>query len=468
MTDSHKIDGGPEQRIMKTLTSLLILLLLAIQAYAENIDEYIQVGLDNNLALKQKEFNYKKSMHALKEARGLFLPALSIEARYTRAGGGREIEFPVGDLLNPVYSTLNQLTGSQRFPQLENENILFLREKEHDTKLRLVQPVFQYGIYSNYNLKDELNKSSREEVAQYKQELVKEIKTAYYQYIQSAKILDLYNGTLELVKENVRVSQVLFDNNMATKDAVLRSKAEKLQLEQQLASASENHILARSYFNFLLNRDLNAEIKTNESTTLPRITTDLQTAEDQALEQRKEISQLKHALNASQSAVGLASANFYPGLNIVFDYGYQGTEYRFNKNDDYWMASVLLSWNLFNGFQDSEKKQQAKINYKILQTQLSELKLNIRLQVKKAFLNLETAKKKHESAIEQENFNKESFKIISKKYEQGMASQIEFIDARVNKTNSEITSIVSYYDYLIKNAEFTHLTAASPFENNKE
>lgn len=37
--------------------------------------------------------------------RGMFLPSVSIEARYSRAGGGKIIEFPVGDLMNPVYGT---------------------------------------------------------------------------------------------------------------------------------------------------------------------------------------------------------------------------------------------------------------------------------------------------------------------------------------------------------------------------
>ena len=76
---------------MKIQTLLLILLFLASLSYAENIDDYVKTGLDNNLALRQKEFNFEKSIHALKEARGLFFPALSIEARYTRAGGKVEV-----------------------------------------------------------------------------------------------------------------------------------------------------------------------------------------------------------------------------------------------------------------------------------------------------------------------------------------------------------------------------------------
>ena len=89
-------------------------------ARAQNpiLENYIREGLESNRGLKQKQLDYASNLAALKEARGLFLPDISLNARYTVAEGGRMIEFPVGDLLNPVYSTLNMLTGSSQFPQM--------------------------------------------------------------------------------------------------------------------------------------------------------------------------------------------------------------------------------------------------------------------------------------------------------------------------------------------------------------
>ncbi|MBN1561575.1 TolC family protein [candidate division KSB1 bacterium] len=69
----------------------------------QSSDRYIQQALDSNLALQQADFSYQKSIAALREARGLFLPGVDIQARYSRADGGRLIEFPVGDMLNYDY-----------------------------------------------------------------------------------------------------------------------------------------------------------------------------------------------------------------------------------------------------------------------------------------------------------------------------------------------------------------------------
>ena len=51
------------------------------------------------------------------------------------AAGGRAIDFPIGDLLNPVYSTLNALTQTNQFPQVENESITFLPHNFQETKI---------------------------------------------------------------------------------------------------------------------------------------------------------------------------------------------------------------------------------------------------------------------------------------------------------------------------------------------
>jgi outer membrane protein TolC len=78
---------------MKNLGFIVILIISIHSSFANDnvLDAYISEGLENNLALKQKEFSLKKSIKELHEARGKFLPSISIEGRYSRAGGGRTI-----------------------------------------------------------------------------------------------------------------------------------------------------------------------------------------------------------------------------------------------------------------------------------------------------------------------------------------------------------------------------------------
>jgi len=208
------------------LTILLLNAFFFVCGQNPLLEEYISDGLESNQALRQRQLDYSISLAALKEARGLFFPEISANARYTVADGGRVIEFPVGDLLNPVYNTLNLLTSSQQFPQIENEEFNFYRAKEHETKFSLVQPLFKSDIIHNARIKRAYTELSAIDIDQYKRELVKEIKTAYYTYQQSEALRNLADSTMLLVEENLRVNKSLFNNDLRTIDAVYRAEAE--------------------------------------------------------------------------------------------------------------------------------------------------------------------------------------------------------------------------------------------------
>ncbi len=83
------------------------------------------------------------------------MPSVNLTASYTLAAGGRVIEFPIGDLLNGAYATLNQLTASQRFPQLENQKILLAPNNFYDVKVRTTYPIFNKDIQHNQTKVDD-------------------------------------------------------------------------------------------------------------------------------------------------------------------------------------------------------------------------------------------------------------------------------------------------------------------------
>ena len=65
------------------------------------MEGYVQEGLQNNLALKQEGLEISRVTESLNQARALFYPRVAFNPTYSLAAGGRRLEFPVGDLLNP-------------------------------------------------------------------------------------------------------------------------------------------------------------------------------------------------------------------------------------------------------------------------------------------------------------------------------------------------------------------------------
>jgi len=431
------------------------------------LDQYIQQGLESNLALQQKQLSYNKSLAALKEARGLFFPDISFNARYSVADGGRTIDFPVGDLLNPVYTTLNQILMEDRFPMVENEKIYFLRPTEQETKISLVQPIINPQIAYNYRIKEDLSEAAAIGIEVYKRELVAEIKKAYLQYMQALAVDSLYDQTLVLVKENLRTNNRLYENDKLTIDAVYRAESEVSKVEQRIAEAEKNIQLAASWFNFLLNRPLDSEIK--------KMTFDdpgfqlgaPKQYEARALEQREELRQMDAYLKAREQSIKLNKSGFYPNLIAAIDYGIQGEEYSFTDKDDYVLASLVLRWNIFSGNQRRAKVRQASIEAEMLEKKNAELEKQIALQVIESYYDLIAARKAIAASKDEMESADKAFRLVNKKYEQGQIPLIEYIDARTTKTNAGINHILKKYDYLIKYADFERATNQYQFNKQK-
>jgi len=430
----------------------------------EVLKEYILYGIENNLALQQKQSGYERSLEALNEAHGLFYPNISINARYSMAEGGRVMDFPVADLLNPVYSTLNALTSSTMFPMIENQQFKFLRPTEHDTKIRLIQPVFNPDIYYNSKIKRELTVFEEADVEQYKRELISEIKKAYYNVAMADGILIMLIKTRKLLEENVRVNKKLVENDKLTVDYVYRSEAELSKFDQELQNAEKNKKIGCAYFNFLLNKPLEDTIILQQPLSFP-VFADLQGDFSQAaIDNREELKKLENYSNINDMQIKISQSEKLPDLFVAVDYGFQGEKYEFNKNQDYVQASALLTWDLFSGFQNRAKIKQAIIEKTIIDSQLEEARKQIELQVINIINELLTAEKGITAAEKRLKNATEGFRLVNRKYEEGQASLIEFIDARTTLTQSEENLIISKFNYLSCFAEFEKITAINKSE----
>src|SRR6266567_1876102 len=143
----------------------------------------------------------RRTTAEVREARGLFFPSLGLQSRYSRLGGVPNI----GDLINPAYATLNQLTGTSRFPT----NINFTLPQAHESRLELVQPVFNLGIVANYAVARARADGQRMQLAAAARQLAADVQVAYLQEASARRAVEIYDATQVLVRENERVAERL-------------------------------------------------------------------------------------------------------------------------------------------------------------------------------------------------------------------------------------------------------------------
>ena len=446
-------------KIFKTL----VFSILGVASFGQStvLEQYIAEGLKSNLQLQREQLNVVQSLSSLAQSRSYFFPQVSVGSAYTLAAGGRKITIPVGDLMNPVYSSINYLTATNAivgdetsFPQIENSTTTFLPNNFHETKLRIIQPLFNSDIYYGYKAQKELITVQQAQKNVYENELRYSITASYMQYLQTGEAISILESTRQFLVELVALNRKLVSNDKITRDALLTSEYELAKVDQQLSEAEKNNLTAQAYFNFLLNRDWDATIL--KDSVLVSGVVDIQTIETlagQAVANRQEIKQLEGARRASTVALDMAQANqFLPKLSAVADVGYQGFEYKFSSDQQFALMQFNLTWDLFRGMERKAKTRQAEVDQQILDNRINHTKKLIELEVVQAHQELRASEKAFVAAQSGIRSAERALQIVNARYREGQALLIELLDAQNKLTLAQLNQSVTRYELLRKEA----------------
>ncbi|WP_114751614.1 TolC family protein [Pleomorphovibrio marinus] len=438
----------------KYLCTLLIFWTFPVQSQ-QALEAYIRVGLENNEVLKQQDFNLQKSIYALKEANGLFLPKISLEGNYFLAGGGRTVDFPAGDILNPVYSTLNQLTESSNFPMIENERILLNPDNFYDIRVRTAMPLFNAELVYNRRIKSEMVSMQQLEKAVYQRELVKDIKTAYFKYLKSLEAIKIFETALQSVEENRRINAALFQNNQINRGVLIRAENEVIRFQTQIDAAIQESYSAQSHFNFLLNRKLDESISVDEIAPIIENVDFSKNSSD-----REELRQLDLSNQINEHLLGLSKSYLLPQLSAFIDLGSQGFEWEYNNKTQYYFFGLAMQWNIFAGGQNKYRKKQAEMDQAFTNSQRDNVAEQFLLQQKVSMNNFKATYSQYNGAVKQAESSERAYKDSSKRYKEGQILFIELLDDQNQWISAKLQENISLYECLIKVAETERANAS--------
>ena len=447
---------------MKKIAVIFMLLLLVsgskAQLNRDYLQEYIRLGLGKNLDLQSSKEVLNTYDAKVSQAVANFLPKVDINARYTRAGGGRSFEFPLGSMLNPIYAALNFDV------RLDDLLVSFMRSKEHDTKVELIQPIFNWAVLQGYRAQNNMFKSASYEYDAKTFATVFAIKEAYYNYAKTVMLVDVQTSGLKLAEENLEVTKKLYRVDRAPKSDVSRAEVLFASSQQALYNANNMLALAKSSFNNILNRGLETEINFTplnfselekfENSDELSTNLSLENSYETAITNRPELKQMHYALKSVENVKSLNYNDFLPSLTLVADYGFQGEEYKFDKEAEYWMVSGVLSWNIFSGLGSKAKLEEAQAQINSIQKNEERVKNLILLDVKNNYMSLKSLKEELSVARKRVLSAEESYTDVKKSYDVGMVPLIQLIDAQTSLDAARANYVVTFYSTLTQKANF--------------
>jgi outer membrane protein TolC len=440
---------------MFSIPATLSAQMVETRAPSSVLDGYIRQALRANLALAQDALDEDRSSAAVREARALRLPTLAFTTRRSETSGALDL----GDLVNPAYRALNQLTGTNAFPTDVGLTLPFAQE----TRLRLAQPIYQPAIGAGIRAASAARDAHAAGTRAAARRLAAEVQTSYWAIASADKVAELYRATLPLVEENVRVNERLLANGVVTPEAVLRARADRSEVVQQLAHAEQQQAAARRAFNLLLDRPFDAAVTMPDDATLgatdstPGFTLDELVG--RALTAREEVRQADFAISAANAQEKVATAAFLPSVAVALDYGVQGNTYEFDRDHDAVAASVVLEWNVFNGGRDEARRQQAAIGTSRARVARREAERRVELDVRQAYDALQVATAAIGTARDRAAAARRGFELVARRHAEGLASQLEFMDARTAHTRAELNLIVTQQTRAVRAADLERAAA---------
>lgn len=436
-----------------------LFLLFALPVFGQKsvLDEYVATAFQQNITLQQKSIQVEKAMIALKTAQSLYQPSVAFQGGYQSGEGGRSIAFPVGDLLNPVYSTLNALTRSTAFPQIKNVETNFFPRDFYDVKVQTTMPLYNKDISYNKQIQEQSLSLQREDVSLYKRELVKQIKTSYFNYLLSLGLIKVYENSLNLALEGKKVNEKLLANGKGLPAYLLRSDSEIATIQAQIADALKQSQAAQYYFNFLLNRELNAEIRIDFE-----VEKAVSGVYSVAPGVREELSLLSKSINLQETVLKMNESFYLPKLNGFVNLGSQSTIYDINAKSAYYFLGLQMDIPIFTGKRNL---------YKIKQSQLDivSAKNALDLSTKQFNMATEIAQKNVQSSLVGFQASKKSYeaasaylRLIEKGYKEGVSTYLETVDARNQWMNAQINYQLKQFNVLIAAAAYEREAASYP------
>jgi outer membrane protein len=439
---------------IKGLT-ISLFLVATLNANAQSVlDEYIDSGLKNNLVLEQKNITLEKALLNLKIARGRFMPSVAFQANYTHGQGGRTIDLPIGDLLNPLYQS--EFGTSP----IENQKITFFPQNFYDTKVRTSVPFFNSDLIYNKKIQAQQILLKEFEVDIYKRELIRDIKIAYFNYLSAQQAIGIYQSALIRANEGKRVNESLLANGKGLPAYVLRSQSEIESIQASLTNAEGQAENAKLYFNFLLSRDSNSDISIeyDPNTSLAQIPVVL-TAETET-KQREELRQVQTLKALNGDVLKMNQLYWSPRFNGFLDLGAQGENMKYTSQSNYFLVGLQFEIPLFTGLTNRYKIQQSKLDMTSTEKTITNTNYQLNMATEIAHNKLASSWQNYLSAQKQLEAAQSYQKLIDKGYKEGVNTFIESIDARNQLTSAQFLVAINQFNVLIAEASLERETAA--------
>lgn len=455
-----------------TILTLLISASISAQSLKLSLTDAVTVALQNNEKIKQYQEKVKQKENDDFAAYGNFLPSLNFDFSYSHLNNDMEIDLsPIRNVIITLQSSNqaeltnfgNILAGKGALSQAQkdvvklqaatslNSLIPAFREtfKKQDYKTGTfiaTQPLFVGGkLLAAKEAASAEKQSAYIELEKTKNEIVYEAIDRYTKVLLLNSIVETRKDVLEGIKKHKVKAEKLFNEGLIANHHLLRAEVAVAEAERNLQNDENNLILAKAALKNTLGIQESENINTSDSLVFKNGNDSLQTLKSKAKLDQPILKLIEQKKLLAEEYFNVTRSSFLPTIAAFGKYEIY-PQY-LSSLEPRWAVGVQMKYNIFNGFKDYLKLQSAKHLENEVEFAESDAQKKIDLWVTKSYLEAENNKTKYEKLEATVSLAKENLRQNEKRFETGMGTSLEVIDARLQLEKILIERELSIYSY---------------------
>lgn len=293
------------------------------------------------------------------------------------------------------------------------------------------QTLFDFrGSASRYDASKALLSAVQLDTARIRNLAAIEFVMSYLNLLEQEKIISVAEKEVEAMEAHRNDARSLFEEGVITKNDLLQAEVKISDSRQRLLTARAVRTVHISGLNSLLLKPLLSELRVvdiGELTTesLPQLSTEAAWAV--AEEQRAELRIADETLKALGFEEKARESEFYPRLFAKGGYDYTANRYQLHEGN--WSVIVGLNFNLFSGGSTRAELKKIDSQRDKLLEQRKKLVDDIRLEVQRYLLLSITAQERLSVTKDAVLQAEENLRINRVKYEEGIGTGTDVLDA---------------------------------------
>jgi outer membrane protein TolC len=403
-------------------------------------------------ALQAADKETRQREEERRAARSLYWPKVDASARYTKIDRPIEIDL---DPIRQVILTLHPQVPASRVPA-------FVEPVQDDrfwlADLKVTWPVYTGGKVTAANRAAEARvKDAESERRLTEQTLVTDLARRYFGLRLSLSARDVRSEVLAGLDQHLHDAVRLEEEGLIAHAERLHAEVARSEADRQLRRAAHDADIARAGLANILS-DSQAGDPASPLFILPTLEP-LAAFEQAAQDTHPAFGRFAAERSLADQALAAEKGRWLPDIYLFGMRELHTAD--LTLLDPKWAAGVGATFTLFDGFDRSHRTAAARLQRARVQDLEGRARRDVATLVEKRYLEVAKARDQFDALAPALDLAAESLRVRTRAFEEGLATSLDVVDARLSASRVELERLAAAYDFDVALAELLEASGQS-------